>query len=63
MSPFVLPLIFAQAIPIPIPVIPPPAVSRPSPGIVNPDPRDHTTTRTPDDQCLPACSSLTWQIR
>jgi hypothetical protein len=38
MSPFVLPLIFAQAIPIPIPVIPPPAVSRPSPGIVTPTP-------------------------
>ena len=34
MSPFVLPLIFAQAIPIPIPVIPPPPVTRPSPGVV-----------------------------
>ena len=36
MLPFVLPLIFAQA--IPIPVMPPPPGSRPSPGVVTPKP-------------------------
>ena len=36
MLPFVLPLIFAQA--IPIPVMPPPPGTRPSPGVVTPPP-------------------------
>ena len=47
MLPFVLPLIFAQA--IPIPVIPPPPGSRPSPGIVTPTP---AITQPPEPQII-----------